>query len=290
MSGLRADGTSYLVCATQRSGSTLLCELLKGTEVAGVPDEYFEALRSTGLPRQPRQYFEDPRVGDIAERFAPVEVDQPEQPGEFEGWFHYALQRGTTPNGVFGSKMMWNYFDDFRSRISELPGFEGRSFTDALTEVFPNLHIIFVRRRDKVSQAVSLWKAIQTQHWRTGSEVGDDEVGDDEVAQASPGLGVEFDFGVAEYDFRAIDHLVHELHRWDARWEDWFHATGRDPIRVVYEEFTQSRAATIGRVLDALGIDPPEPEGQRPMKRQADDLSRDWVERYRAESERSIIA
>ena len=63
----RVDGVSYLVCATQRSGSTLLCELLKGTEVAGVPDEFFEALRSTGLPRQPRQYFEDPAVADIAD-------------------------------------------------------------------------------------------------------------------------------------------------------------------------------------------------------------------------------
>ena len=58
----RADGLSYLVCATQRSGSTLLCELLKGTEVAGVPDEFFEGLRATGIPRQPRQYFEAPEV------------------------------------------------------------------------------------------------------------------------------------------------------------------------------------------------------------------------------------
>ena len=63
-----AEGISYLVCATQRSGSTLLCELLRATDVAGVPDEYFERLRETGTPRQPRQYFEDPSVQDIAER------------------------------------------------------------------------------------------------------------------------------------------------------------------------------------------------------------------------------
>ena len=59
---LRVEGISYLVCSTQRSGSTLLCELLRATDVAGVPDEYFEGLRETGLPRQPRQYFEDPSV------------------------------------------------------------------------------------------------------------------------------------------------------------------------------------------------------------------------------------
>ena len=59
---LRVEGISYLVCATQRSGSTLLCELLRATDVAGVPDEYFERLRGTGLARQPRQYFEEPSV------------------------------------------------------------------------------------------------------------------------------------------------------------------------------------------------------------------------------------
>ena len=47
----RVEGISYLVCATQRSGSTLLCELLRATDVAGVPDEYFERLRQTGLLR-----------------------------------------------------------------------------------------------------------------------------------------------------------------------------------------------------------------------------------------------
>lgn len=259
----RAVGLSYLVCATQRSGSTLLCELLKGTEVAGVPDEFFEGLRSTGLPRQPRQYFEDAEVADIAERLPALDPGRPEQPGEFEGWFRYVLQRGTTSNGVFGAKMMWNYFDDFRERIAELPGVSGLTFTQALDEVFPNLRIIFVRRRDKVSQAVSLWKAIQTQQWR--GEIDD------------PDAPI-----MAGYDYRALKHLVDELHRWDARWEDWFHATGREPIRVIYEEFAGTRAATIGRVLDALGVDPPEPDSERgPMTRQSDDLSRDWVTRFR---------
>ena len=260
---LGTEAISYLVCATQRSGSTLLCELLKGTEVAGVPDEFFEALRSTGLPRQPRQYFEDPGLADIAERLAPTDPGQPEQPGDFEGWFAYALRRGTSRNGVFGAKMMWNYFDDFRGRVMELPGLGEVTFNQALESLFPQLRVIFVRRRDKVAQAVSLWKAIQTLQWRNSVEISSND-------------------WPAQYDYRALKHLVDELHRWDARWEDWFHATGREPIRVIYEEFVNTRAATVGRVLDALGIDPREPAGHTgPMTRQADNLSQDWVARFR---------
>src|SRR3954453_18989077 len=107
MSVLRFDGVAYLVCATQRSGSTLLCELLKGTEVAGVPEEFFEALRATGLPRQPRQYFEGDAPADVVATLPPVQLGHAEKPGDFEGWFTYAVQRGTTSNGVFGAKMMW---------------------------------------------------------------------------------------------------------------------------------------------------------------------------------------
>ena len=55
---------SYLVCATPRSGSTLLCELLKDTGVAGRPEEYFEARSDTGLPPHPGDYLENlPRTG-----------------------------------------------------------------------------------------------------------------------------------------------------------------------------------------------------------------------------------
>lgn len=52
-----APERSYLVCATPRSGSTLLCKALRETGVAGKPEEYFEALRSTGRPRRPDEYF-----------------------------------------------------------------------------------------------------------------------------------------------------------------------------------------------------------------------------------------
>jgi hypothetical protein len=48
---------SYLICANQRSGSTLLCEALTGTGIAGRPEEYFLAADPATLPD--RRFWED---------------------------------------------------------------------------------------------------------------------------------------------------------------------------------------------------------------------------------------
>ena len=71
---------SYLVCATERSGSTLLCELLAGTGVAGRPEEYFEFLNATGRVRQPREYFADAADPAILELLPPLEPPLPAMP------------------------------------------------------------------------------------------------------------------------------------------------------------------------------------------------------------------
>ena len=47
----------YLVCASQRSGSTLLVESLAATGVAGRPGEFFQYFASSSLSPQPREWF-----------------------------------------------------------------------------------------------------------------------------------------------------------------------------------------------------------------------------------------
>ena len=103
--------SAYLVAATERSGSTLLCELLAGTGVAGRPEEYFEFLSASGRVRQPREYFPPDADPEILELLAPLAPPLPPVP--WEQRVADARARGTTPNGVFGSKMMWAYLPDF---------------------------------------------------------------------------------------------------------------------------------------------------------------------------------
>src|SRR3712207_824557 len=103
--------SDLLVCATPRSGSTLLCHLLDQTRVAGHPEEYFEALLHSGLPRRPHEYFDPERHANIVERLAFREMpDRASTPSElwrpetYDRYLAWALDEGTTPNGVFGAK------------------------------------------------------------------------------------------------------------------------------------------------------------------------------------------
>jgi LPS sulfotransferase NodH len=106
---------SYLVCATPRSGSTLLCEALKTTRVAGRPEEYFEAVPATGRPPRPEDYLEG--LDDPAAHALVAAAHAPEPPpysslaGIARYDEHLARVRawGTTRNGVFGAKLMWDH-------------------------------------------------------------------------------------------------------------------------------------------------------------------------------------
>src|SRR3954453_9127877 len=94
----------YLVCATPRSGSTLLCHLLEDTGVAGRPKEYFEALRHSGVPRRPHEYFDEaahPALVAGLRASPPAATPHPEWSAErYEDFLAWALEHGTTPNGV----------------------------------------------------------------------------------------------------------------------------------------------------------------------------------------------
>jgi LPS sulfotransferase NodH len=261
---------SYLVCATPRSGSTLLCHLLDQTGIAGRPEEYFEALRHSGLPRRPHEYFERERHANIIERLAFREMpdgEMPEpnplwQPDTYDRYLEWALEQGTTPNGVFGAKLMWGYLGDFAELLRGIDGFQRRPIPELLDRAFPRLRYVQITRRDKVRQAVSLWKAVQTQAWRAA--------GDGRRAQTEP-----------EFSFRAINYLVRLLTAHDASWDAYFLGLGHQPLKVTYEELAEAHEPVVRRVLEHLGVDAPSDlhlDAPR-LSVQADATSERWVER-----------
>jgi LPS sulfotransferase NodH len=260
---------SYLVCATPRSGSTLLCDLLEQTGVAGHPEEYFEALQHSGLPRQPHEYFDPHRHANIVERLAFREMpDRASEPSElwqaetYDRYLAWAIDQGTTSNGVFGAKLMWGYLGDFATLLRGIDGLAGLPVPDLLGRVFPNLRYVRITREDKVRQAVSLWRAVQTQAWQH------DGAGRDAAAEPV-------------FSFRAINYLVRLLTAHDASWDAYFLGLGIEPLKLTYEELAEAHEPVIRRALEHIGIEAPGDLGvERPRLRiQADDLSEQWVQR-----------
>jgi LPS sulfotransferase NodH len=255
--------SSYLVCATARSGSTLLCETLRATGVAGNPLEHFEVFRHSSQPRQPREYFEDLQQTEVLGLLAPLDPPKPD-PETSAAWWARIVAQGTTSNGVWGGKLMWSHTEDLLLRARELPQVtEEADLDQVLTALFEDdLKLIFVTRPDKVAQAVSLWTAVQTQTWRAGQ--GRDSAD-------------------AKYSFAGIHHLVTQLTEQDAQWRQWFAATGRSHFDVGFDALAAEPQATVGAVLEQIGlgdVDVPAPA----TRRQGDGRSAEWAARYRDET------
>ncbi|MEV6344795.1 Stf0 family sulfotransferase [Actinoplanes sp. NPDC051851] len=117
---------AYLVCATPRTGSSLLLGLLESTGVCGHPQSYFRA------PDRPLW----------AARWG---LAPDHRPAEF---LAAARRAGTTPNGVFGAKLMWGALD-------EVP-------------IDGDVRYLSLTRDDVVAQAVSWLRADQTGLWYAG--------------------------------------------------------------------------------------------------------------------------
>jgi trehalose 2-sulfotransferase len=268
---------SYLVCATPRSGSTLLCETLEQTGVAGRPREFFEALKETGVPRRPREYFWGLRSPEVI-RLLPPDAQLNREAERVPTWdredyarhLDASLREGTTANGIFGAKLMWSYFDDFLELARGIPRFGGMGDGSLLNAAFPDLRYVFVSRSDKVRQAVSLWRALQTWVWRK------DEGGEPPPAQR------------AVYSFDAIDHLLDQLRRHEDAWRGFFFRIGQQPLQLFYEDVAGDLDGSVGRVLDLIGVERPASDEplRTPTSRQSDELSESWVQNYLEDASR----
>ena len=261
----------YLVCATQRSGSTLLCELLKSTGVAGRPEEYFEAERDTGAPPHPGRYLRGLARTGVGIRDDPAPPVAPGYSslagiGDYAEHLRRAFAEGTTDNGVFGAKLMFNQLPELHAHVAGVAPYAGLDDGALLAALFgEDARYIWLRREDTVRQAVSMWKALQSRRWRGG------EGGGEAGRQPQP-----------QYDFAAIDHLVGWFTDADAGWEAHFAEHGVEPLRLAYErDLLGDPEQTACRALDWIGV--PAPAGwsaAAPMPRQADALSEAWVRRY----------
>lgn len=236
---------SYIICTTPRSGSHLLGEALQNTSRAGKPDEYFICDLEGRLENE---------TGNIAEIYGKKSLQ------EFRD---LVLELGSTPNGVFGITIMWDYFCTILNNFRTLPRYRQMEELDLVDALLCNPKYIWLVRLDKVRQSVSLSKALQTNVWSrpSGAEV---------KVEREP-----------EFDFHRIEHFRKHLVEGDQGWKEYFERHHISPFKVIYEEFIEEYEETARDILEYLQIPTDNLSFERPqLRKQSNVLNEKWVARY----------
>ena len=128
---------SYIVAATPRCGSNLLCNLMWQSGLLGAPAEYWNYIKR----QAPKQRIIGTGMMERLEAISPLD------------YIAKLVACRTSKNGVFGVKLLFRRFQ--QSERGLLPMME-------FLENAAPLHWIYIVRSDPVAQAVSLAKGLQT--------------------------------------------------------------------------------------------------------------------------------
>lgn len=196
---------SFTIAFTMRSGSNEICMLL--------------AKNGLGAPGE---FFQKPLV---------VEEQTASDTGFAQAFTRLINEKQV--NGIFGSKMA----HDHRAAVDEglrhmVPGYR------TLDDVLPGHRWVWLRRRDKILQAISLCRAESSNRWSSES--------------SSAGSSPE-----PEYDFIHILSRVMMICAAELAWETYFSEFGIVPRVVIYEDFFQNRDRELSQLIEFLGGLPP---------------------------------
>src|SRR3989338_1754675 len=126
---------SCVLCSTPRTGSTLLAKSMYRTRSLGHPGEYCNSVNTGAIKT----------AADLSNYFLEI-------------------KKTTTPNGIFSMKIHWNQLSQVAQQTGKLRQ-TPLTATQWMLEYIPAPHYIFIRRRDKVRQAVSLLFSHETKVW-----------------------------------------------------------------------------------------------------------------------------
>ncbi|MGC1489244.1 MAG: Stf0 family sulfotransferase [Albidovulum sp.] len=243
----------YILCATPRCGSTLLCDLLASTHAAGNPDSFFgqrfmaEWAREWSLP--------------AAEAVSGAKFNT--------AYLGAAIKAGKADTERFGLRLM---HEDLAALSAFLdPIFPGLASDKARFETaLGTRHFIHLSREDKLAQAISLVKAEQTGLWHIAADGS-------ELERLAPPQK-------PQYDFKRIKDKRAQLEYHDSAWRSWFNDQGIVPLRLSYESLAADPAAALAACCAALGLQPPDTRDVKPgVARLSDQTNLDWTNHYHAD-------
>jgi LPS sulfotransferase NodH len=195
--------TRYIICSSPRTGSTLLGQMLKDSNCAGDPLEYFNPQYLLAL----RKRFEI--SGKLSEIVRLLEKHR------------------TSSNGVFGIQIHWSHFSKiFQHNPNE---------RDLFFENFDK--IIVIRRKDKIAQAISLYRASTTKLWSSL---------DEDRTRASYHKDDE------DFDPEALSQLLHYVIHQDEAWLNYLKTKNKLCKTLFYEDIVQDWNSSSREVLNFI--------------------------------------
>jgi trehalose 2-sulfotransferase len=240
---------ALIICATPRSGTTLLCDLLAETGVTGAPNSFYRAES----------------VAHFASRLSVA-------PGpDFERRYLDAIiAEGRRGTDLFSMRVMWPSLPEIGTKLASLFPHET---TDAgrVAAAFGTPLYLHVERQDKVAQAISRIKAEQSGLWHRAADGSVREQGGE--------------YRAPEYDAARIRESIAETTDHVARWRSWFAREAIRPLELTYEDLSADPQGAIGTLMQALERDVSAARRVTPRTAKlADAQSRDWAERFALET------
>jgi LPS sulfotransferase NodH len=236
---------ALIICATPRSGTTLLCDLLAETGVTGVPNSFYRA--------------------ESVDNFA-AKLGVSDGPDFERRYLDAIVAEGRGATDLFSMRVMWPSVATIREALGTVFP-DVASDTARIAAAFGTPLYLFVERKDKVAQAISRSKAEQSGLWHRAADGSVREQGGE--------------YRAPEYDRAALDVSIAETTAHEAEWRTWFARETIAPMEMTYEELAADPAAAIRRLMLALGRDAAVADRVSPRtSKLADATSRDWAERY----------
>lgn len=221
--------TVFVIASAYRAGSTMLATTLWEKGTFGAPWDYFN--------------FESKEMDIMMARLGAASLDE---------YVVKLFELRVSPNGVFSTKTHFHHFDAALQRSAELR----RRLAGA--------RYIYVNRRDKIAEAVSMAKALQTNSWMSFAS-----------ARRAPLF----------YSREFISDCLREVMRQTEDWWRWFGSCAIEPYVIDYEEFVADIPSGVAGIARWLNID--ERSGAEVLlpqvERQSDSINQEWKERFLTE-------
>lgn len=234
--------STYVIASTPRCGSNLLQRALWRTARAGAPEEYFA----------------EGYLSDYAERWPDILRNEGEGLGRIDLLEYRArlFQHRTTPNGVFGIKLHGSHLRDLEKQKARPE------------DLFPGARFVWMRRHDRVAQAVSYAMADQTGVWILDGEWLPDK---------QP-------VGQPAYDFDVILQCLRIILDEESLWSQYLASQPFEAMIVWYEDLVARYEDVVRTCLRFVGVindlnEVPEPR----IRRQATRLNAEWTQRFESD-------